>query len=173
MTDYSAERGDPKSDVCSKPAGVYSLLFDAYYLKLMVSGSVTQAWHARSGRKNTAGLFDYSVANQKAPNIGPIPEGNYWIQPDQLASRASWEIWRVTWPVGSWGNHRITIHPRPGTMTYGRGGMFIHGGADWGSAGCIDLTYGIDSFAAKIRPMSACYIPLTVAYNGTSTLPPP
>src|SRR3954466_1439699 len=69
MADYSAERGNP-----SKPAGVYSLLFDAYYLKLMIGGSVTQAWHARSGHKNKAGLFDYSVANQKVANNGPIPE---------------------------------------------------------------------------------------------------
>ena len=39
---------------------------------------------------------------------------------------------------GAWGNYRITIHPFTTTETYGRGGFFIHGGDQLGSAGCID-----------------------------------
>ena len=172
--DYSGERTNPTVGVCSKPSGVHSLLFDAYYLKLILSGNVVQAWHARSGRKNAAGLFDYSTGNQKASFTGPIPEGQYWIQPSELAEKpAAYEFWRGSWPVAGWGNYRITIHPLPGTLTYGRGGMFIHGGAVWGSAGCVDLTYGMDSFAAVIRPMTSCHIPLTVKYNGVTTLPAP
>jgi hypothetical protein len=31
----------------------------------------------------------------------------------------------------------------------------------------------MDTFAAVIKRLSECYIPLTVAYNGTTTLPPP
>ncbi len=169
MADYSGERGNP-----SKPAGVYTLLFDAYYLKLLTGSGVVQAWHARSGHKNKAGLFDYSVANQKVANNGPIPEGKFWIQPDQLASKpSSWEFWRGDWPEAGWGNYRITIHPYAGTLTYGRGGMFIHGGQNWGSSGCIDLTYGIDSFAARIKSLTGIHIPLTVAYNGISPIPAP
>jgi hypothetical protein len=45
IQDYSSERGDPNVRVCSKPLGVHSLLFDAFYFKLMIGGSVIQAWH--------------------------------------------------------------------------------------------------------------------------------
>ena len=67
----------------------------------------------------------------------------------------------------------MTVHPRPTTTTHGRGGFFIHGGENWGSAGCIDLTYGMASFAKVIEPMSNCHIPVVVDYNGTTRVPPP
>ena len=51
--------------------------------------------------------------------------------------------------------------------------MFTHGRVTWGNIGCVDLTYRNDSFAGVIRPMTSCHIPLTVAYNGAKTLPPP
>ena len=49
------------------------------------------------------------------------------------------------------GSHRITIHPYDDTATYGRGGFFIHGGAEAGSAGCIDLTSRMSDLAELIR----------------------
>ncbi|WP_437587027.1 hypothetical protein [Sorangium sp. So ce1000] len=76
---YAAERGEPSAAQCSS----YTLLFDAYYLKLQLGEGVIQAWHARSGKK-VGGLFDYTAARQAVKDEGPIPEGEYWIQPKQL-----------------------------------------------------------------------------------------
>jgi hypothetical protein len=57
------------------------------------------------------------------------------------------------WPSGSvaWGDYRIWLEPMPGTDTLGRGGFSIHGGASFGSAGCVDLAGGMNSFAAQYR----------------------
>src|SRR4051812_26545499 len=101
----AAGRGGPPSAQC----GTNSLLFDGYYLKLMRVGKVVQAWHARSGHA-VGGWFDYSVSRQKVGNDGPIPEGEYWIQPIQLA-----KLWISS---DGWGKARITIHKRPSTVTY-------------------------------------------------------
>jgi hypothetical protein len=169
---YASERGDPTGPIC----GSMSLLFDGYYLKLhdgpVAGGMVRQAWHARSGHK-VSGMFDYSVARQRTSNDGPIPEGEYWIQPSQM---------RVfMWDDDGWGDSRLTIHPRTATITYQRGGFFIHGGKVFGSSGCIDLAYGMKSFRKKMEalapPVSSgflssrpntCTIPLTVSYAATS-----
>lgn len=90
-------------------------------------------------------FFDYTVERQKWPNIGPIPEGAYWIQNFEITSP------KMPFSEGAWGKYRVTIHPFIQTVTYGRGGFFIHGGATFGSAGCIDLAYGMDNFVAKLR----------------------
>ena len=174
---YKAERGEPASSSCSD----VSLLFDGYYLKLLsgtgVGGMVIQAWHARSGVKGSNGNFDYSLTHQKTHNHGPIPAGEYWIQPMQLKN---------LWAGGdAWGDSRITIHPRTATDTFSRGGFFIHGGKDFGSIGCIDLAYGMKSFRKKLEELSpdivvdwgfdqknSCTIPLTVKY-GTEIVPAP
>jgi hypothetical protein len=125
-------------------------LFDGFYLKLHagpVSGAkVTNAWHARSGHKDASGMFDYTLAKQKVHSEGPIPEGEYWIQPLQLHN--------MLWNSDGWGVARITIHPRTTTVTYSRGGFFIHGGKVFGSAGCIDLAYGMGSFRKKLTSLA-------------------
>jgi Protein of unknown function (DUF2778) len=171
---YAAERGNPSGALCGK----HTLLFDSYYLKLLTNGKVTDAWHARSGKK-VGGLFDYTPARQKVKDAGPIPEGAYWIQPKQL-----YDTW--FWDEDAWGDYRITIHVTPGTVTHSRGGFFIHGGKTFGSAGCIDLSYAIGSFAAELRRIAPatpgsgcqpaipndCYIPLTVKYSATSLADP-
>jgi hypothetical protein len=71
---------------------------------------------AVSGRSN-AGKFDYSLDRQKIPNQGPIPAGEYWIQPSELQENA-W--YRLRNPRASWGDYWITIHPYPNTETYKR-----------------------------------------------------
>jgi hypothetical protein len=168
---YAAERGDPATAQC----GRYSLLFDGFYLKLQLGSSVAQAWHARSGHA-AGGFFDYSSSRQKVANDGPIPEGKYWIQPVQLDN-----LWFTS---DGWGASRITIHPRPATITHGRGGFFVHGGKVFGSAGCIDLAYGMPSFSnvlQKVAPSSGswwptqsdCYVPLEVKYGSPKVGFPP
>ncbi|MES1207278.1 MAG: DUF2778 domain-containing protein [Pseudomonadota bacterium] len=169
---YAAERGSPSAKQCS----TYNILFDGYYLKLHSGTRMLQAWHARSGKKSAAGKYDYSIANQKVANSGPIPVGDYWIQPIQLHSML----------LGSdgWGNYRITIHPYPGTVTHARGGFFIHGGKQFGSAGCIDLAHGIDSLAPILRDMAPptgtwpfrtdneCHVPVVVKYGSLTVSDP-
>lgn len=123
---------------------------------------------AVSGKPNEKKQFDYSSAHQSTPYKGPIPEGAYWIQPDQLWENNPVKAAMGITPRASWGNYRITIHPYPGTKTYNRGGFFIHGGAVPGSAGCIDLTAYMDKFVNEMKKelegLPKCYIPLTVRY---------
>mgnify|MGYP000921116776 CR=1 FL=1 len=173
MGDYSGERGEPPALNC----GNINLLFDGFYLKLRsasADGAVIQAWHARSGTKEN-GTFDYSVARQQMANLGPIPAGDYWIQPVQLRTKS------VFHRRSAWGDFRITIHPRTNTNTYSRGGFFIHGGDSFGSIGCIDLAYGMNSFASRLQaltpppsrvcstaPGQDCTIPLSVIYGAES-----
>ena len=78
----------------------------------------------------------------------------------------------------AWGDYRIIIHPYPSTETYGRGGMFIHGGDTPGSAGCVDLWDAMDTFVqdlnTEIGTNTDCMIPLRVQYDGPGdyNLPP-
>jgi hypothetical protein len=51
--------------------------------------------------------------------------------------------------MSAWGHHRVWLHPKDGTTTFGRGGFSIHGGDDPGSAGCIDLTTNMPYFVQK------------------------
>ncbi|RQS06724.1 DUF2778 domain-containing protein [Burkholderia sp. Bp8991] len=66
------------------------------------------------------------------------------------------------------GDHRLTIHVMPGTRAFGRGGFFIHGGTNAGSAGCINLHSGMENFVRDIEAATKdapeCYVPLTIQY---------
>jgi hypothetical protein len=92
--------------------------------------------------------FDYSQKSQELVGVGPIPEGEYWINPAELQKNS---FRRVMNPTDAWGNSWITVHPYPDTKTGVRGGFFIHGGASRGSAGCIDLTKYIDAFVSDLK----------------------
>ena len=112
-------------------------------------------------------------------DVGPIPEGEYWIMPKQIGLPS-------LFAQQTWENYRITIHHYRMTNTYGRGGFFIHGGATFGSKGCIDLAWGMDLFVHKLTEIfpnrligdpifsanwkftSDSYIPLTVKYVSAS-----
>lgn len=121
----------------------------------------------KADREWTIRLFDYSTERQRIPFHGPIPSGQYWIQPSQLWEN-NWLKSALHSPRAAWGNLRITIHPYPHTQTHGRGGFFIHGGAAAGSAGCIDLVHYIDRFVERLKQelggLPECYVPLTVQY---------
>jgi hypothetical protein len=171
---YESERGNPPTSQC----GSLTLLFDGYYLKLHKNGNVKAAWHARSGREEN-GYFNYSGERQIVSSAGPIPQGEYWIKPDEIRPGMFGDVPAFR---RSWGSFRITIHPRPDTVTHGRGGFFIHGGAVFGSAGCIDLSWGMNLFVAQLREelpterapgggwtggwifSTSCHIPLIVKY---------
>ena len=158
---YAGERYSPRLPTCGKAS--FSLHFDGKLLR--GSGSNAAMLFSGVSGREINGKFDYSVARQSIPNEGPIPEGDYWIQPSQLQEN-SW--YRLRNPRMAWGNYWITIHPYPSTQTYKRGGFFIHGGSTPGSAGCIDLTGQMDRFVEALKKALAnqpeCYIPLTVRY---------
>jgi hypothetical protein len=141
-------------------------VFDGAYFRAIGTKSAL-VFPAVSGQRNESGKFDYTVDRQKIPYKGPIPAGEYWIQPSQMWEN-NWFKNLVRTPRSAWGNFRLTIHPYPSTETYGRGGFFIHGGSIPGSAGCIDLTVHIDKFVKQIenelKGLPECYIPLTVRY---------
>lgn len=124
-----------------------TLTFDGTVLTMF--GAVSASWPAVSGRPDAAGGFDYSPTRQHLTNVGPIPAGGYWIDPTQLVDLQS--RWLYSWLYETaWGTNRITIHPFDSTHTFGRGGFFIHGGTTPGSAGCIDLTTSMESFARQL-----------------------
>lgn len=166
---YIAERGDSELAECP-----VSLTFDGS--RLVMSGAVNTgrvsrpslAFAAVSGKPDEHGRFDYSPERQRQRNIGPIPEGSYWLDPRQMQS-----LWLKGLLSGSfgraWGSHRITIHPFDATATFGRGGFFIHGGADAGSAGCIDLTGRMETFAVVLARSvrGPCQVGLTVRYEAS------
>ena len=159
---YAAERFAPKVPICGR--STISLHFDGETLRSTGSKALIY-FPAVSGRPSN-GKFDYSLEYQKVADQGPIPEGEYWVQPSELQEN-SW--YRVRNSRRGWGDYWITIHPYPSTQTYKRGGFFIHGGATPGSAGCIDLWLNMNDFVTALQKelegQSNCYIPITVRYR--------
>ena len=157
---YSKERYDPSLAHCH----ALTLAFDGQRLTLASAGRAFRSYAAVSGRPDTQGNFAYGNARQHQTFQGPIPEGTYWVRPDEL-----WEnAWYKPAPRAAWGDFRLSIHPFSTTHTFGRGGFFIHGGSVPGSAGCIDLMGQMSHFAAELRSLlgqqTACQIHLTVKY---------
>ena len=156
---YAEERYDPSLAMCSKLA----LAFDGSTLN-MTGGSKAYSYSAASGKPDKEGKFTYTKEAQTASFNGPIPEGIYWINPDELWTNR----WYKRGSEASWGKYRITIHPFTTTETYQRGGYFIHGGKVLGSVGCIDLTSHIEEFVSGLEAegaMRKCQIHLTVKYS--------
>jgi RHS repeat-associated protein len=115
--------------------------------------TVSGTWTAVSGARGHTG-----PQHQGVPWKGPIPTGRYLVRQQDLQEQSLGQHVRGVlgkpvglggaWPGGlnAWGRYRVWLIPLPGTATYGRGGFSIHGGSEWGSAGCIDLTTGMPSF---------------------------
>ena len=157
---YESERYDPALAQCSK----LSLVFNGTHLT-MSGGSAPYSYAAVSGKPEKGGVFTYTPERQKAPSSGPIPEGNYWINPAEIWEMEFYNFWTSE---SGWGKYRVTIHPFKTTETHGRGGFFIHGGKNPGSAGCIDLTNKIVKFVTDLGKEGArrkCQIPLIVNYG--------
>lgn len=93
MRDYSEERSLPECPPCKRSA--LQLKFDGHRLRFMGSA---RSYHAVSGRRLSQG-FDYSIARQRIPRQGPIPEGRYWIRPSQLWTRHFYHIYE---PASVW-----------------------------------------------------------------------
>jgi hypothetical protein len=152
------------------------MTFDGKELTVEKGETTTETFTARSGipQKGNDGdkEFDYSATRQWAMREGPIPEGTYWVNPDELmtTSLTTFEGWAregtfQDWDEGPWGSNRVTVHPFDSTATYGRGGFFIHGGVMYQSAGCIDLAGEMPGLASVLEKYSACKVLLTVDYE--------
>lgn len=107
--------------------------------------------------------FDYSVEKQKIKNVGPTPEGSYWIEVDERRSAKTSKFSHIILHKG-WGNYSWSLHHEASTQTYGRSGFFIHGGSNWGSAGCIDIKGGDIKLNEFLSGQCNCYVPVTVKY---------
>lgn len=147
-----------RKDSALSDAGV-ALVFDGRAL----TASSGRSWPAVSGRPSGGG-FDYTPARQRLEGVGPIPAGVYWLDPTQLVDLS--DRWFYSWRYEeAWGTHRVTLHPFGTTHTFGRGGFFVHGGEQGGSAGCIDLTTGVGSFAKFLGVVPpGTRLKLTVSY---------
>jgi hypothetical protein len=146
-----------------------SLEFNGNFLimRVVAKNSIKRfSYRAVSGKPDKNGFFDYSKERQAMRDIGPIPEGNYHIKPQEvqyitnrdnlrgiagtfLRTVSRGNINRGTFQGGriAWGMGRVWIYPRkvevinPQTSEeIIRNDFSIHGGRDPGSAGCIDLT---------------------------------
>lgn len=102
---------------------------------------------------------------QHIPNVGPIPEGAYYLRPG--------DVERVTSGTGGWGHWRTRLIERPDTEIRRRasterdGGFYLHQDANHnGTAGCIGLWNHSDNvaFHREIRANSAP-IPVVVSYS--------
>ena len=91
---------------------------------------------------NVVGMYPYTtgqdgVTDPSMPWQGPIPPGNYSLDPSQISAGGFFRNL-----LGDWGKYRVPLTPDSSTNTYGRDGFFLHGGKKPGSAGCIDVGSG-------------------------------
>lgn len=170
---------DPDLTNVNKPD--MSIHFNGKFLTIRkVDGDtiVRETYPAVSGRRGDDGEFDNSRERQRMVNQGPIPEGEYWINPQEILRIEDTSFWnqlkgmfgRGYFPGGkySWGEGKINIYPyKVDVDGVERGNFTVHGGEDPGSAGCIDLM-GNDvdffKFIEKYRG-ELDRIPITVSYN--------
>jgi len=91
-------------------------------------------------------LNNSSINCQKARFEGPIPVGQYILNPSELSDPGVLgDIARNYRPdsPGDWGDFRIPIKAMGSGSQFARSGFFIHGGSVTGSAGCIDIGGGL------------------------------
>ncbi len=145
-----AQNSNPNqaTDVSYAPSDY--LLFNGNYLMWYNNGEINYSWPATSGRKEYQ-----NPKYQNLPFKGPIPEGHYLINPNKTDRFSYWDIRDYDWygsrARSAWGNIRTPIEPFRSTNTYGRGGFFMHGGYEAGSAGCVDLTYSNEAFHYRLQ----------------------
>lgn len=120
-------------------------VFDGKELAIYDEGEKVAEFAAVSGKP---GYQSPEYQNKK--DTGPIPEGTYVARKKDFQNRDDYgPIKKYTsWPGGErgWGKNRVWLEPSKETNVFGRGGFSIHGGAEPGSAGCIDLTSSMDNF---------------------------
>lgn len=149
------------------------LEFDGNELYIKRNNVRQASWPAMAGQPGYQNRASTSVSDH-----GPTPEGLYYVNPDEVQERLPWEDrlktilfekkipvkdipaylfkkgtyqWMRDKKYPSWGNYRVPLEPDSNTETYGRHSMYIHGGDELGSAGCIDLGKNMDQLAPYIK----------------------
>jgi RHS repeat-associated protein len=136
---YTYVAGDPVNFF--DPIGLTSVTFDTG------GGTVTVDPEMPGRSPYTIPASSGVGSDPSAPWAGPIPPGQYTIDPSQLSDPGRLgDILRNL--RGDWGDWRIPLVPYAGTETYGRSNFFLHGGQFPGSAGCIDVGGGLFGNAA-------------------------
>jgi hypothetical protein len=132
------------------------LTFDGYVL----------TWHGAGGKSFTAfsGAPD-ERAQESVKDVGPTPQGKYTVDPSNIEELE---------PSDDWGEHRVRLEPLAGTVErmkdcfkLVRSGMYIHGGSQRGTHGCIELNDDSDEkdFFARLKKYGTP-IELEVKYVG-------
>lgn len=144
--------------------------------KLTLEGEAPISVEARSGLlpknpKNPDHRDHTDAASQAIPNVGPIPEGSYYLRPDDVEVKG--------FSRRIWGPLRIPIRETTLTkvlrkwLTRRTGGFFIHQDLDRdGTAGCIGLQSLADTktvFTQIVQTPKE--IPLEVAYPSIRSQP--
>lgn len=149
------------------------LEFDGHDLYVRRNGVEFDSWPAMSGQPGYQNRASTSVSN-----LGPTPEGLYYVDPKNLQERLAWHEralnaisddnvpiqdvpsylfkrgkykWMRDKKSPAWGNYRVPLEADDGTDTHGRHSMYIHGGDELGSAGCIDVGPNMDRLAPYIK----------------------
>ena len=191
------------------PTDVISLHFNGKLLRIIVNKSGKEveriAFQAVSGRPQKVGdkyYFTYEKERQMLKSERPIPEGEYYITPLSENINDGVQEWdnltnidkllaytgRGKWGgrIYDWGTIRIPIQPKIVTLTDSKGQLitrnnfFIHGGAEAGSAGCVDLWDKNELFFEKFLHYVEKYkeeilnnqgkIPLIVKYENNTIM---
>ena len=131
------------------------LAFDGKNVSWMRDGKNIKGWKAMSGKS------DYQSAEyQNIKGKGPLPEGIYSVpqrEYQNLYEGNNWEDTKRTnsllhfkskWPgsSNSWGRNRVWLKPSSQNNMYNRNKFSIHGGKNYGSSGCVDLSDGMNDF---------------------------
>ena len=108
--------------------------------------------------------FDYSYARQGEENKGGIPQGLYyiWAAEERSVKTSPWSHGVRTSP---WGDYSWTLHPDEDTDVRKRTGLFIHGGLEFNTRGCIDLQRGVGKFRDYFVSTERSYIYVYVKYE--------
>lgn len=97
-------------------------------------------------------VFDYSKDKQTQKDIGPLPEGVWSFDRDNYGSLLHGNIVKHGLKYKAWGKYHWSLIPSDRTNTFERkrDSFTIHGGTEYGSAGCIDLKHEIDEFHSYV-----------------------
>ena len=163
---YGYAGGDPIN--FGDPFGLSTdtLRYDGNALTL-IGDDGTMLWRGRaySGRPGTA------ASQQNEAWNGPIPEGEYTLNPEEISHVTGVKAW-VRNKLGDWGNFRVPLHASDGTNTHGRDGIMLHGGRKPGSAGCIDVCFREEMLFPYLQQQQGP-ITVVVRYPAPTTVPTP
>jgi hypothetical protein len=132
------------------------LLFDGY--KLYWQGSAPASYTAFSGPSDES-------LRESVKDYGPTPQGLFAVDPANIEELQ---------PSADWGKFRVKIEPYRATVKRMtdcfpqiRTAMYIHGGSDAGTHGCIEINDDSEesSFFAKLKSYGK-KIELEVKYSG-------